>query len=230
MKISSSFYIRSWLKNSLMAIGTGFVMGYFSSIIIPLPNNTLIGAIVAFIIYQYVSFDRFFGARRGEFEYEYRNDLVEKNINKLVLKSFGISTYIDFILDGFNAICTIQEEICKRLLQNASIKQSAENLFFSYIKMSNLAMKQDDFKKEKQMLVSANELRPNDLIANYRLAVCYEMDGSVDDAIKHYYLASNDPYLNSNQLRKFILSQVERIKLKGPMNRPPALGAKYMVW
>ena len=75
MKISSSFYIRSWLKNSLMAIGTGFVMGYFSLIIIPLSNSNLIGAILAFIIYQYVSFDRFFGARRGEFEYEYRNDL-----------------------------------------------------------------------------------------------------------------------------------------------------------
>jgi len=214
-----------------MAIGTGFVVGIFSSYLIIVYDpiiNALIGAFLAFIIYQVVSFARFFGKRRGEFEYDYRNDLVEKYIRKIVLKTFGILTYINFIQDGFNDISSTQEDICKRLLINESIKSSSSNLFFIYLKMSNLSMKLDNFKKEKEMLLSAIDLEPSDLISNYRLAVCHEMEGSAENAIKHYNLATNDPYLSSNQLREFILSQVERIKLKGPMNRPPVLGAKYL--
>jgi len=54
MKISGGFYIRSWIKNSLMAIGTGFVVGYFSSVIIIIyapPINGIIGSSIAFAIY-----------------------------------------------------------------------------------------------------------------------------------------------------------------------------------
>ncbi|MCP4111762.1 MAG: hypothetical protein GY749_40600 [Desulfobacteraceae bacterium] len=156
--------------------------------------------------------------------------MIEKNIKKMVLKSFGSLIYTNYVQDGFNAICPAQEDICKRLLQHTSIKENDENLFYIYIKMSSLAIKEDNFIKQKQMALSAIELKPDDLIANYRLAVCYEMEGSADEAIKHYYAASNDPDLNSDQLRKFIVSQIERIKLKGPMNRPPVSGTKYMAW
>ena len=214
-----------------MAVGTGFVLGIFSSYLIIVYDpiiNALLGAFLALIIYQVVSFSRFFGKRRGEFEYEYRNDLVEKYIKKMVLKTFGILAYINFIQDGFNEISSTQEDICKRLIKNEGIKSSSSNLFFIYLKMSNLSMKLNNFKKEKEMILSAIHLKPNDLIANYRLAICHEMEGSAENAIKHYNLATNDPFLRSNQLRKFILSQVERIKLKGPMNRPPVLGAKYL--
>ena len=79
-----------------MAIGTGFVVSYFSSVIIVIyapPINALAVAIIAFIIYQLSSFDRFFGSRKGEFEYEYRIDLAEKIIKQLVFKTFGLLTF-----------------------------------------------------------------------------------------------------------------------------------------
>ncbi len=50
--------------------------------------------------------------------------------------------------------------------------------------------------------------------------------GYFSTVIIHIY----DPYLNSDVLKKYILSQIERIELKGPMNRPPALGVKYQAW
>lgn len=233
MKISSSFYIRSWLKNSLMAIGTGLVVGYFSSVIIVIyipPINALIGAAIAFIIYQYASFDRFFGTRRGEFEYEYRIDLAEKIIKKLVFRTLGLWAFIKYFQDQFNALRTLQKDICRNLLKNSNIAQDKESSYYIYYKLSNLELREDNFKEEIRMLYLAISMKPNDLLANFRLAVCSEMDGLVDDAINHYNLASNDPYLISDALKKYILSQVERIELKGPKNRPPALGAKYQAW
>jgi len=233
MKVSGSFYFRSWFKNSLMAIGTGFFAGYLSFALIVIsdpPLNPLIGAILAFAIYQGVSFSRFFGKRRGEFEYEYRYDLIEKAVRRLVLKYLGFSTFINYFQDQFNNISSEQENICQKLLKNETVSNNDEFLFSIYMKLSGLAMKGNDSQKEKNVLISALKIKPNNLLANYRLAVCYEMDGLVDDAINHYNIALKDRYLYSEQLKTFILSQIERVKLKGPMNRPPALGARYMSW
>ena len=216
-----------------MAIGTGFVVGYFSSMIIIIyapPANAIIGSVIAFIIYQFSSFDRFFGSRRGEFEYEYRIDLAEKAIKKLVWKTFGLLTFIIYFQDQFNALRTSQKDICRNLLKNANTAQDHESLYYIYYKLSNLELREDSFKEEIRMLNLAISIKANDLLANFRLAVCYEMDGLIDDAIKYYHLASNDPNLMSDELKKYILSQVERIETEGPRNRPPALGAKYQAW
>jgi len=213
-----------------MAIGTGFVVGYFSSVIIIIyapPINGIIGSSIAFAIYQFISFDRFFGSRRGEFEYEYRNDLADKKIKKLVFKAFGFFTYVKYFQDQFNALRTAQQDICLRLLKVDSIIESNENLYCIYYKLSDIARREDNFEKEKKMLSEAISHKLNDFLVCYRLAVYCELDGLVEDAIKYYKLASNNPNLISKALRKFILSQVERIELKGPMNRPPVLGARY---
>ena len=232
MKVSSSFYLRSWSKNSLMAIGTGFVLGLFTSRVIIVyapPINALIGALIAFIVYQSVSFSRFFGTRRGEFEYEYRYDLIEKAVRRLVLKYLGFSTFINYFQDQFNSISAEQKDICRKLLRHETVKNN-DDIFLIYIKLSSLALKDDNSQEEKSALLSAIEIKPNDLLANYRLALCCEMDGLKDDAINYYRTALKDASLYSEQLRTFISSQIERVTLKGPMNRPPALGCRFMIW
>ena len=214
MKVSGSFYFRSWFKNSLMAIGTGFVLGYISSGIIPIhdpPVNALIGVALSFAIYQSVSFSRFFGKRRGEFEYEYRNDLIEKAVKSLVLRFLGLSTFINYFQDHFNNVSAEQEDICRKLLRNEIVKNNDESLFSIYIKLSGLALKDDNPQKEKSALMSAIEIKPNDLLAHYRLPLCCEMDGLKNDAINHYRTALKDPSLYSEQLKKFILSQIEQV-------------------
>jgi len=216
-----------------MAIGTGFFVGYLSFGIIAIsdpPINSLIGATLAFAIYQGVSFSRFFGKRRGEFEYEYRYNLIEKAVKRLVLKFLGLSTFINYFQDQFNNISAEQEDICQKLLRNETVKNNDEFLFSIYIKLSGLALKDNNPQKEKNALMSAIEIKPNDLLANHRLAVCNEMDGFKDEAINHYHAALKDPVLYSEQLKTFILSQIERVRLKGPMNRPPALGCRFMIW
>jgi len=125
---------------------------------------------------------------------------------------------------------TAQQDICLRLLKADSIIESNENLSYVYYKLSDIARREDNFEKEKKSLYEAISNKPNDLMVCYRLAVCCELDGLAEDAIKYYKLASNNPHLISEALRKFILTQVERIELKGPMNRPPVLGARYQAW
>ena len=133
-----------------MAIGTGLVVGCFSSVIIVIyipPINALIGAAIAFIIYQYASFDRFFGSRRGEFEYEYRIDLAEKIIKKLVFRTLGLWAFIKYFQDQFNALRTLQKDICRNLLKNSNIAQDKESLYYIYYKLSNLELREDNFKE-----------------------------------------------------------------------------------
>ena len=215
-----------------MAVGTGFVVGYLTSNIIIFYNpliNGLIGAVLAFIIYQYVS-RSILGARRGELEHEYRIDLVEKAVKKMVLRKLGIFPFIKYFQDQFNTIRTVQKDICRNLLADTEIAHDNDSLYYIYYKLADLELREDNFEKEKRMLASAHAIRPNDLLANYRLALNCEMDGLVDDAINHYKMALNDPDLDSDALRKYIDSQVERIKTKGPKNRVKALGARYQAW
>ena len=230
MKIDSSFYIKTWFSKSLMAIGTGLVVGYFSSVIIisyiP-PVNALIGMIVSFLIYQYISFSLFFGDRRGEFEYQYRIALMEKFIKKLVLRSCGIFSFLNYFQDQFNSIRPAQKSICQKLLKDPKISKDDNSLFCLYYKLANLELREDNFKNEKLMLQSALALKPNDLLANFKYAICCEMDGAVDEAINYYELAAKDPYIVSESLKKYIMEHIERIKQKGPINRMPVLGLKY---
>ncbi len=148
----------------------------------------------------------------------------------MVFRTLGLWDFIKYFQDQFNALRTLQKDICRNLLKNSNIAQDKESLYYIYYKLSNLELREDNFKEEIRMLYLAISMKPNDLLANFRLVVCSEMDGLVDDAINHYKLASNDPYLISDALKKYILSQVERIELIGPKNRPPALGAKYQAW
>ena len=233
MRVSGNFYLRSWLKNSLMAIGTGFALGYFSAAVIVIyipPFNAILGAAVGFIVYQFSSYKRFFGSRRGEFEFEYRIDLIEKKIRALIFRHLGLWSYVTYFQDHFNAIRTTQKDACQRLLNNSNVIADKDNRYSICYKLANLELREDNFKNELAMLNLAVSLKPNDMLANFRLATCYEMDGLVEEAKRHYKTAAEDPGIVSNALREHILSQVNRIEEGALINKPPALGAKYQAW
>ncbi len=95
---------------------------------------------------------------------------------------------------------------------------------------ANLSRKEDDINKEKDFLHKAIQIKPNDLVANYRLAVVLERAGLGEDSKDRYQAAFNDPTLSSARLRKFIYSQITRVKEYGPKKSPPMPGLKYMTW
>ena len=93
MKIPSTYYIRFWFINSIMAVGTGIIMGlvawravtllfmqtsYF--FITPL-YFLLIIPICFLIVYQFFLLSFFWGKHRGEFEYTFLDKLFRGNSN-----------------------------------------------------------------------------------------------------------------------------------------------------
>jgi tetratricopeptide (TPR) repeat protein len=229
MKVSNSFYLSFWLKNTLMAFATGALIGLFSSqiiIIYSIPVNIIIGACLAIVLYQISAYIKFFGKRRGEFEYDFKVELIEKKVKALVFRHLGIFQYVRYLSDGLNNISTAQGELCKRLIAIVS----DEDKYFIYMKISLLENKNDDLEKEISFLKSALEKNDKDLIANYRLAVCLELNKDAESAIKHYHQALTDTSIDSVELKDFIKLQIERVNSKGPLNKPPALGLRYTSW
>ena len=55
---------------------------------------------------------------------------VKQRVQKLVFKTFGLVTFINYVQDGFNEIRSSQEDICKKLLKNDAVRRKPESLYF----------------------------------------------------------------------------------------------------
>lgn len=77
MKIPFSYYIRFWLLNTSLALGTGIVLGIMSKLfIVTVP-------ILVVSVYQFFVFSYFWGSRRGAFEFSFL-ERVERRRNKQI--------------------------------------------------------------------------------------------------------------------------------------------------
>ena len=221
------------VKNSALATAVGAVAGFFSAGLIVFFDpriNFIAGVIIGFATYQFSAFNHVFGKRRGEFEYNYRFLLLERAINKIIFREFSIFQYLRFRIDHFNSVSLYQEKICEIILSERKDFLSEEDLFVIYFKKSVLGMKNDDLGKEISMLKSAKLYNNRDLTVNFRLGLCFESLGNGDEAVQCYKTALTDPFLYSRQLKSFIESQINRVKLHGPLKKPPTLGLKYACW
>ena len=98
------------------------------------------------------------------------------------------------------------------------------------MKTASVFLKDDDFDNVIRFLKQAADIKPNDLVVNYRLAVSFERIGAGKDAIQYYKEALKDPFINSSQIKRFIMSQIERVATEGPKKKPPMFGFRYMTW
>ncbi len=216
-----------------MAIGTGGLLGFFATRIIIIHSplfNVFLGALIASFIYQITAYSKFWGKRRGEFEYQFKVGAIDRKVKKLVFRYQGYLKHLSYISDGMNNISTAQGDLCKSLIENDLVKSNDEHMYYVYMKISLLENKNDNLEKEISFLNSALQLKPDDLIANYRLAVCFELKGSAVNAIKHYEKSLLDIEIDSKEIKDYIKLQIERINIKGIMDKPPALGLRYMSW
>ena len=61
MEIPFKFYLRYWILNSTMALGTGFVIAILFSGLIPVPLLIPIVVLVSFFLWQFAAYKYFFG-------------------------------------------------------------------------------------------------------------------------------------------------------------------------
>ena len=250
MKIPFAYYFKYWLKNSIMALATGYVLRWLSAwfiirIVFPYPNteividsslwssvriiyppyinNVTLSSFLFFLFCQILVCRYFWGKRRVRFEYNYKNYLIDNSVKAIIMKTYGLISSLRYSLDSFSNTKFYQEQVCEKLIKNTLLKSNIECLFFLYVKIATLSLKNDAGSQEIKFLLLAIKIKPDDFVANYKLAVFYERKGSADNAIKHYKAAINDPYINKTIFNNFIVAQIDRVSSKGTMTKPPSL-------
>ena len=231
MKIPIKSYEWYWLKNSVMALGTGAILGLFSThIIIILYNplyNCLTGAILTFLISQIIIFSRFWGSRRGYFEYEFKNETIEHGFGKIIYSLCGLSEYADYLFNG--QLTSVRQGLIEKLLNNERLKNNINNLFVVLVNAADTAAEDNKDKKEFEYLLRALNIKPTDAIANFKMGIAYEHNERKEDAINYYETALNDSN-NSKQFNKYILSQIDRVKIEGCKKHALNNGLRFILW
>lgn len=230
MNIPTTFYIRFWLKNSLMAMATGFALGYMLMSIIPIILPPVTVSIFAFSIYQIALTRHLWGKDRGNFEYAYRERLTEKAANSIIIKTIGFREFVRLYLDELSTMGIVREELYKEVLATNEISLKDELKFYIYVKAAKSALKESNFEKELSYLKQAVSINPDDLVANYRLGSSLERAGNGSEAISSYEAALSDPLISTRELREFISIQIRRVEARGPAKKPPMPGLRYMAW
>ncbi len=232
-----SFYFLFWPKNSLMGLGLGIILGALSRLPFGLIAPALEGSIVIgpfFVGFltlfwaQISSVQHFLGRRRGHFEYAYRERLVVKEGNALIRKEIGLIRFAGLFWEELSDFSATREDIYKELLARLEGTGNPGLKFPIYLKMSRSAIKHFNFEKGIEWLEIALALRPNDLVANFRLATSLEKAGDGKGAVNRYKVILKDCHIETFELKKFIEDQIERVEKEGPAKRPPMVGLRYM--
>jgi len=214
ISIPTDFYLKFYLKNSLMALGTGFVLGFLTGLIfaaIPLFLGIFLGSLISFIAYQFTAIAYFFGKRRGMFEHCYRIEIVEQSIRQTIATHLGFFVLFRYGLDSLNRIHVFQMAVCEKLSRIESVANDPTKMADLYLKMASLAGKEENVTSEIQLLKKAFEFIPNDFLVNYHLASVYAKSKITAKAIDHYRLAMESPHFNSSPLKRLVLQKLEAI-------------------
>jgi tetratricopeptide (TPR) repeat protein len=230
MKIPKRFYFHFWLKNSVMATATGFVLGIILMMLIPFLFPLLTVPIVTLIIYQFLVQKYFWGCRRGHFEYAYREWLHRKALNSLVKKALGFKNFIRLYMDELSAFGSVREDIYMRLQREGEITKDNNNKFLLYVRIAESALKEFNFAREQEFFKKALSIRPNNLVVNYRLGNSLEKIGDSAGAIRSYETALTDQTACGKELKELVLEQIKRVEESGPAKKPPVFGFSYMSW
>jgi tetratricopeptide (TPR) repeat protein len=220
MMVPKSFYVRFWLNNSTMAVATGFVIGLMLARLVQLFFFALATPIFALVVYQFAVYKYFVGKRRGHFEYAYQEHLLRKALDSLVIKILGFRAYLRLYMDELSALGNVREDIYKSLEGSEEIIQNDGLRFYLYVRIAESALKESSFDRECGYLRKAVSIRPNDLVANYRLGNSLERAGDGTGAVRAYEAALKNAVIDK-ELSEVILDQIKRVEKSGPAKSPP---------
>jgi tetratricopeptide (TPR) repeat protein len=226
MNIPWTYYFEYWLKNSLMALVTGFLISF---IIPPFFAAVPFFGLIVVLIYQLVICRHFWGKRRGDFEFSSKESLIRKRLSSLIRQYLGIGEMFRFKLDSLNNIVTYGWDVHKKLLEHSNNEKEMFHFYLNHI-AADLSRKEGDLKKERNYLLNAITSCPDELITNFRLAVTFEREGRSEESIEYYKKALVGLSNSSTELKEFINRQITRVIEKGPKKNPPMPGLRFMSW
>jgi tetratricopeptide (TPR) repeat protein len=211
-----------------MAFASGMILGFFCpqsiiELVKPPPILLLAFGTITLLIYQFYAYSYFYGKRRDVFEYIYRQSLIDRRI-KMVMDS------LTFTFSDEKAVLNYAPTIAiPMLLKKIETEPDPSRKFDIYMAMAWAATKEDQHQKAIDYLQEAVTLKKDDLVASFRLGQSWERLGKGEAAIQAYEMALQDPSLDSQPLREFVSSQIERVRTNGPQKGMPYHYLKY-IW
>lgn len=222
--IPFSFYLKYSIKVTLMAMGTCFVLGYMFFGIGFWP----LGPAIAILGPPILIFKHFWNRRNGALEYIYRNDLLKQKTRSFIISQYGLLKYLSIIELKLGGWAATPQKKHIAILEDKNLQVSNEVRYFLSIEVGRFFVRVNDYIKAIEYFKAANELLEDRLVGNVKLAQTFEFLGDVGQATSYYQKATTDP-LNSEKLNKYLLTQVDRVKEKGPCKQPSTLVARYML-
>ena len=219
------FRVRWWVKQSCMALATGFVLGYLASpflaFLVPVPfGGAIVGAICGFVVFQASALKQLWTGHCGAMEYTHREEQIDDLIAGIRLTPGNITCDpLELQYSGTEAFLNILKDQRSR---------TDEEKFIIYMAAAYQATRLGEDNKSVELLQQAVQLKPQHLVANFRLAEAYERIGAGKEAIEAYRSALADPMIESQALKTFVTSQIERVKTKGPNQRSQYYGLRNL--
>jgi tetratricopeptide (TPR) repeat protein len=227
MAVPHNFYTGFKCKTTFMAAGTGLLMGFFASIFVPPWFHPLIqllpvplGGLAAVIANLWTVRSYIKGEKRGLFEYVYRELHLDPILKSKIANAWP---------GAFSAVVELESLALYKALMAQAEKLHDDERFLCYMAAARVATIGSEDRNAIEALKQALSIRPNDIIANFRLARSFERIGTATEAIKAYLAALLDPTIDAEELRAFIADQAERVREKGPDQRSPIPGLIYQL-
>ncbi|MBN1474173.1 MAG: tetratricopeptide repeat protein [Syntrophaceae bacterium] len=153
----------------------------------------------------------------------------EKEADDLIIQAFGGKKYFELFEAEMNQLdlCGTKNEYIKLLKEPPA---SANELlrFHLFVKLAKFYIKDGRYEESIECLKNALSIKADSLVVNMRLAIASERAGNGDDAIKYYEEALKDNTIKTDHLKKYIFSQIERVKEDGPQKKPLIDGYRWL--
>ncbi len=232
MKISTSYYLKFWLRNNIDAFLTIALIDFLFFRFFALSPFAIFISSVALFFYQKVILSHFIGKNRAIFELKYLEYIYRKKVKELYINNYGNFSYFLFFLDQLSQITYSGNDKFKKMLNLDKYKDDLEKKLAIFLKAAQLAEKNENYKEELQLLNKAFGIKPENILLNYRLAISSEKAGLLEDTLKYYNSFISGPISElsnlSEEIKFHCKIQISRITHKGLKKRGPNLGVRYM--
>ena len=144
-------------------------------------------------------------------EYDFHEKRLEAQIRQQVAERLGSEDFQRlYSQDGIPRDSSMDH--CRELIRNAPARGDRELRFALLLLLARIHENRGDPEKSIQCLKEAINLEPQHFIANFRIAMNYELIGNEHAAVHHYRQALEDPGGLSRAMEKLTVAQMKRIQ------------------
>jgi tetratricopeptide (TPR) repeat protein len=208
----------------LGAMASGVLIGVIFLGVLGLLAGPLFG-----LLYWYLASNRPYraGYVKTPPSFNKRENIIHLHAEGALKRRHGSSALGVWKLDQKSETTWHSDKIWTDLLVEPVVRQNDNLRFAVYIKAAEAASKADNHPKAIEYLDQALSIKPGDAIASFRLAEAFERMGQGSDALDAYASALKDSS-NTSEMRRFIASQIDRVKREGPRKKAPMPGLKHL--